>query len=517
MVNRKPAMSETPLSNPSGTAEVEFYPAGISWHYLNTDGRTWLEQLSAGKLRAQPVKTSVRRWVCRFPPGIYVKQIHYRGLRALGKSLSGGNACREGAKFLQLARLGVFVPEVLGFGSERHRGLLKRDVLITKEVVATQSLLEFMQQTYPTLEPHVKWELAADLARYIGHLHDQGVIQRDLHINNLLLRMRATRTEFVLLDAQRVMIQTRSLTSSQRLMNLAVLLCNFWSLASTTQCLRFLRDYGLDCRARKDRWRLRTIKSYALKLSRRSWDAHARQAITGNGQFVTEHRQGFQIHRIRRDDLEQILDWLLAHLERIFGQGEVAGRGRIIEAAPVEIEGRQYFLKRYRCQGWGHRLWEVVRRRRAQHTWLNSWAIRLRHLPVPEPLLCLEMRGLGLSNRSYLLTEFIPDARSLRAVWDELGEDQRRDVLIRTAIVLGRLHRYGGAHGAFSWDNLLVAFEEGRPKLTMTALDNSRMMPNASRAQRIKDLARFLRALAERDPDGHYGKMFIDAWRRWSL
>ncbi len=134
-------------------------------------------------------------------------------------------------------------------------------MLITKEVAATQSLLEFMQQTYPTLEPTPKRELATDLAGFIRHLHDQGVIQRDLHINNLLLRMTATGTEFVLLDAQRVTIQARSLTISQRILNLAVLLCNFWRLASTTQCLRFLRDYGLDCRARKDRWRLRTIKS----------------------------------------------------------------------------------------------------------------------------------------------------------------------------------------------------------------------------------------------------------------
>ncbi len=67
-------------------------------------------------------------------------------------------------------------------------------------------------------------------------------------------------------------------------------------------------------------------------------------------------------------------------------------------------------------------MWEVLRRRRARRTWLNTWAIRLRHLPVPEPLLCLEERGLGLSNRSCLLTEFLADARPLRAMWDELDE-----------------------------------------------------------------------------------------------
>jgi hypothetical protein len=69
----------------------------------------------------------------------------------VAKSVAGGNACREGATLLRLARLGVPVPEVLAFGSLRRCGILTRDVLITKEVEADGSLLHFMEKVYPAL------------------------------------------------------------------------------------------------------------------------------------------------------------------------------------------------------------------------------------------------------------------------------------------------------------------------------------------------------------------------------
>lgn len=509
-------MMATPSPGTTASTEAGFDPDGIRWHFLSADGRAWLEQLATIKPHAFPVKTSIRRWVCRFPPGIYVKQVQYRGLRALGKSLAGGNACREGISFLQLAQRGVAVPTVLGYGSERHFGILKRDVLITKEVAADHSILQFMQDLYPRLKPKSKREFASDLADFVRHLHDQGVIQRDLHINNLLLRRTTGGHSFVLLDAQRVSIQTRSLTLSQRLLNIAVLLCNFWRLASTTQCLRFLRDYGLSWNDAQGRAHLFQIKRLALKLSRHSWDAHSRLAMGSNAHFIAERRDGFIIHRMRRDDLDGLLDDLLPNPDRLVDQGKSDNDGRNPGAVRLRFDGRWYVLQRYQYQGWRSQLGNVCRRSRAQRTWLNTWGMRMRHLPVPEPLICMDKRRFRLLKCSYLLTEYVIAAQPLSACWQDFDATQRRDTLIHLGMELGRLHRFGGIHGNLTWNNLLITLAGGQPRLTLVGLDASRMIPAASPLQCLLDVRVFLRDLDHRHPDGHYRRLFLDTWNRWS-
>jgi tRNA A-37 threonylcarbamoyl transferase component Bud32 len=509
-------MMASPSPGATPSSDNAFDPTGIGWHFLSADGRAWLDQLpTAAHHVAYPVKTSVRRWVCRFPPGIYVKQVEYRGLRAIGKGLAGGNACREGEIYLQLAQRGIAVPEVLGYGSERRFGVLKRDVLITREVAAAQSFLQYMQDVYPTLESKSKRGLASDLAAFVRHLHDQGVIQSDLHIGNLLLRHTSGVRRFVLLDAQRVSIRSRGLSLSERLMNLAVLLCSVWRLASTMQCLRFLRDYGLSWNDTRDRSSVFDIKRLALRFSRRSWDAHARRALGSNARFIAERRDGFKIHRLRRDDVENLLDTLLPDPGRFFDQGEPDNHGHSLKVVRISFGGRRYSLKRYHDQSWPAQLGNVWRRSRAQRTWLNAWAMRMRHLPVPEPLICMDKRCLRRRHRSYLITEAVDDAPPLSDCWQEFNATQRRDTLICLGMELGRLHRFGGIHGDLTWNNLLVTFVGDHPRLTLVELDAGRMIPAASPYRCLLDIRVFLRDLHDRDPDGRYREFFLETYNRW--
>jgi hypothetical protein len=51
---------------------------------------------------------------------------------------------------------------------------------------------------------------------------------------------------------------------------------------------------------------------------------------------------------------------------------------------------------------------------------VTTWALLLRHLPVSEPLICLEERRWGLPQCSYLLSEDVPDAAPLASLWPTL-------------------------------------------------------------------------------------------------
>jgi tRNA A-37 threonylcarbamoyl transferase component Bud32 len=299
-------------------------------------------------------------------------------------------------------------------------------------------------------------------------------------------------------------------------LNLAVLLCNFWTLASTSQCLRFLRDYGLPWNKAQGRSHVFQTKRLALKLSRQSWDAHARRALGSNAHFMTEHRDGFIIHRLRRDDLDVLLDELLPNPDRVVNRGTPVAYGHNPDVVRVRSDGSWYVLQRCHDHGWRSQLGNVWRRSQAQRSWINTWAMRMRHLPVPEPLIYMEKRHFRLLERSYLLTEDVIDAQPLSTCWQALDAAQRRDTLIHLGMELGRLHRFGGIHGNLTWNNLLITFAGGHPRVTMVGLDAARMIPAASRARCLLDMRVFLRDLEDRDPDGRCRRLFLDTWKRWS-
>jgi tRNA A-37 threonylcarbamoyl transferase component Bud32 len=529
---------------------------GIEWHFQSETGAAWLDGLAAPRLEAALLKSSTRRGVWRLPDATIVKEVRYPGvLRSLLKTVSGGNACREGSILMELARRGVAVPEVMAYGTECRTGILSRDLLITREVPGGKSLLAFMQENYALLPFAEKNRLVRDLAGFIKGLHDKGVLHRDLHIGNLIYRAQAETDPFVLLDVDRVRLQSAGLTPTQRADNLAVLLCNFWSLGSTPAIFRFLRCYGLHWQTPAERRLLAHIRNRSLRLASRSWNAHARHCLTGNAGFVPSRHGSFRIYRLRRPDAEQALADLLPDPDRVLERGEILKAGRTVTAAKVELGGRAYFLKRYNCKGWFYRVRNAVRRSRAVRTWMVTWGLRLRHLPVPEPLICLEERRWRLLQRSYLLSEFIADAQPLATLWPppqplrEIADPQggagetpqkgsavpahptsqarsnppaapdasaRIALLVDTAILLGRLHRYGAVHGDLKWANLLVHRHPGKPTVILTDLDGAHLIKHRLQRRAAGDLERFLRDLQQRDPHGQYRKPFVDAWRRWS-
>src|SRR5690606_37781429 len=113
--------------------EMKIELDGIDWEYFPEESGPLAEILERPSVAGELRKSSYNRCVLRLPQGIFIKQIGYSGMRSIVKTLCKGNAYREGKMILELDRRGVPVPELLAFGTDRSRGLLKRDILVTKE------------------------------------------------------------------------------------------------------------------------------------------------------------------------------------------------------------------------------------------------------------------------------------------------------------------------------------------------------------------------------------------------
>lgn len=281
--------------------------------------------------------------------------------------------------------------------------------------------------------------------------------------------------------------------------------------------LRFLNDY-LQSPARdvRRRW-LTVIEKRALAIARRRWRRQTRLAFGDGREFIRESQGAFRIYRLQNVP-PKALAALLADPDGVLDEGETLfGRGHDCLTTKVVIAGQPYLLKRYDCRGLWNRFRHLFRRSRGLRYWLSARAFQLRGMPLPQPCLCLEERRLRILLRSYTLTEFFEGSARLSDVYQSETAAWRRDILVRLAIVFGRLHRFGGIHGDTNWDNILLRPQGKNVALTLVDLDGSCIPPLSLPGRPVKDIWHFIRDMRRRGGDRQEEiSLFLRCWGRWS-
>ena len=486
---------------------------GIDWLYCSQ--RVHTSALHNEKvITGDVVKSSSKRLVICSPEGIFVKEVYYEGLRAMMKTLAGGNACREGNINLELARRKVNVPNVLAFGADKRLGLLSRDLLLTEKVRAGFSLQEFIPTVRETRSFSAKQKFIQDFANFIKTLHNKGVQHTDLHVGNILVE-KQDQTRFCILDVDRVILNEANLSERSVNQNLALLLCTLWSLSNSLERFRFLKSYTGVAHMRNERWRIEEIKQVALKISHRVWKKKAVRCLHNNSRFIKSKFENFNIYRVRHPEIQNTLSALLPNPDELLNRGEVLKDGRTVKAAKVQINGKSYFLKRYNCKGNTYRIRNAFRRSRAVRTWFATWSLTVRNVPVPKAYACLEERHFGLLERSYLLYEYVHGDR-LCDLWPLLDDLSKRRMLAKLAITIGNMHLFGGFHGDLKWPNILVSEKRGRFEFALSDLDGSRIFTGLTAQKAHKDIRRFLVDLKKTSGSDVFEKAFVETWRKWS-
>lgn len=166
--------------------------------------------------------------------------------------------------------------------------------------------------------------------------------------------------------------------------------------------------------------------------------------------------------------------------------GTVVSRDAISDVSRVELDGRSYYLKRYRQPGKGLRRW--LGRSRVNAEWENLCLFRDWGVPVPE-LVAYGQRWDGDGYRGVMVTAALPSVQGLDALAERLRDPPWREALLqRLARYVAILHRHGFAHGDLNWRNLLVA-SQGEPEVYFIDCPGGRIWPWPLRRLKIaKDL-----------------------------
>ena len=135
---------------------------------------------------------------------------------------------------------------------------------------------------------------------------------------------------------------------------------------------------------------------------------------------------------------------------------------------------------------------------------------------MPEPLICLEQRRYRILKRSYILSEFITQAQSLRDICPKMDEALKKSIHARLAVWIGMMHRFGAYHGDLRWNNILVQLNPEGERIFLGDLDGSRLYYGKTVGKPLRDLKRFFLEMDTYCGKRSYRASFLASWGKWS-
>lgn len=426
---------------------------------------------------AQLVKEAPHRVVHRLQiAGLDLHIKHYRGTRRdwFRSLFRGRKATREFVRSREVARRGIPTLEVLGFGESIHRLGPADSFLLTRTLPDAEPLLSYLESRLPMLTRSARARTQHCLAERVGelfaHKHAAGVLHRDLHPGNLLVRFEKGVPDLFLIDLDAVTLGSPLDWPTSRA-NLLVIDRWFAMRWNRSDRRRAWRAY---CQARTDLvLDERELAGDLFERTRSSLLDHARQLDRrcqgGNRHYrdlSVADMKGFAVADLSSDELAG----LLVDPDAPFSSPQAKTLKRAVSSTVIELEMkvgdrvRPVILKRFEAKHGLDALARLFRTPPAMRSYLTGHAFRVRGLPTPRPLAVWQRRRFGLHREGYLLVEKVPEAVHLVDYVEMLarrptGERTQRlwAVIDQLARLIRQMHDWGLSHRDLKAANLLVS------------------------------------------------------------
>lgn len=428
---------------------------------------------------ARIVKHGPHRTVYRVAlPGLdcHIKQNRLLGPRAwLRELVRPAKAHIEYDRARAVAARGIATIQPLAVGYHPPWAGPGDSFLVSRTLDGTVPLDAWIHDVFPHDAParqtRVRQEVAHELGRFMAQVHQAGVVHRDLHAGNLLLRLDGDgRPCFFLIDLHAVHVGP-ALHQAQGEANLVLLNRWFALRAGRTDRRRFWESYTRMWQPHAPRFKVSVAAARQEEDTWRSnlefWRKREQRCLKNNRYYrriKSAGLTGFAVTDLEASTLESLVVDPDAPFQRLGTALIKDSPSSTVTAVPVSLGGvsATAIYKRFRVTGRTAPWLALLRRPPALRSWYFGHGLRERGLPTPRPLLVLYRRRRGLHHEGYLLTEMVPDAIDLRTLVERLGglpETERRADLRRhiagLAKLIRELHHRGLAHRDLKAANIL--------------------------------------------------------------
>lgn len=474
-----------------------------------------------GTVTKDIVKSGRHRTVYRVPTkagNVYLK--HYRACdwsNWFQNAIRLTKAEREWRGINSIRRFGINTVEPLALGINKRHGIAGDSFIVTKEIEQTIPLDTFLASNQlDLLSSSMRTDVIQKLACITATLHNNGLIHRDYHAGNFLLRQQAGSASVFLLDLH-PLAKLKSLRlwhAEQMLGQLNHFISRFVSRADR---LRFFDEYWFylssACRelyyhAKQTRREIeQSIEQRCHRVQLQSWNKADRKWRRGNRRLLIHHSNSLHarcLSSLGTDFLEQ----LVKTPDRLFKQPFQLNwikqsNHRKVSRVGFPLDGTMHhaFYKMltvspsrevlFRFQGGSH----------VRQAWEFGHALLRRGIPTPKPWAFVEQK-CEHESRHFLLTEAASNSVALSAFYDvylrEMDSVDAHRWIKRHAKSLGtiiaQLHASRFDHRDLKSNNVMVSHDFSETKLLLLDLDAVRRWPVLPRLRVIQNLARMNRS-----------------------
>ena len=384
--------------------------------------------------RADVVKDGPHRTVYRLnlPEGrFYLK--HYRLADWRARLQNAVRPCRallEWNAARAVAAAGIRTFETVAVGRTLAGNRVADSYLVSRAIDGTETLHDFCEETLRRLpqarQSRVRRALAGQLGELVARLHAAGLVHRDLHAGNILIRAApADQVELWLIDLHAV-VARRRVSFRQARSNIALLAHFFARHATRSDRLRFFRAYWNKLNGAGDSLLQRRtfagaaqeLQHHCARATERAYRAGDRKWQRANRRLIIADDRGVRcrgLSELGRARIEELRD----EPERLFGVPGLR-RPKAVRAltrtarSSVWIDDTRLGVLAVAREttSWRDRLRLRLGMSPLRLAWEAGHARLRRGLPAPRPLLWVSRRD-GAVLREYLLLEEGPGVESL--------------------------------------------------------------------------------------------------------
>ncbi|KPL22647.1 MAG: hypothetical protein AMJ75_07660 [Phycisphaerae bacterium SM1_79] len=387
---------------------------------------------------------------------------------------------REWQGLNELQSRGLSAPEPLFYGRTEDG----RWTAVLEKIVDSSTVLDALNETTPKRQ---KRNVLMRVCKELAKQHSKGVLQRDLHLGNYLLRG----DKIYVLDPSQMQFFSGQIPRKKSISQLALLASclpagdmesakAIWSNYFKARGWHFGTSDELLLQSQLIVQTKRGIKRGLKKCLRTS----KRQVQIKAGRYAAVFDRDFSRGAEPLDLIEQI--------DALMDKGQILKNGNTCYVSRLKWNDKDVVVKRYNHKGWIHSLRHTIKSSRARRAWLHAHRLAMLQIPTPKPLAYIEQRKGPLLWKCYLVTEHVQGQKLYYFLRDRRVTEAERSAATRQVVeMLENIGKYKISHGDLKHSNILIT-DHGP---TITDLDGMKVhrWSWAYKARRTKDIARLTR------------------------
>ena len=385
---------------------------------------------------------------------------------------------REWTGLINLKNRKLDAPEPLFYG----RTEISNWAIVIEKIAGSATALEIFEK----YDNHnQKIDLLITICKQLAKQHINGVLQRDLHLENFLFADNKIYT----LDPGQIKFYTGQVPRNKCISQLALLTLYAPDDNLSTKkmiCDEYFKNRGWELNNSIDALfhkqikirRKKTIK-HALKKSLRTGKRYLRIKTKNH---VAVFDKNF-CQKAETADFINRLDSLIAH-------GNILKDGNTCFVSRLLWNDNDIVVKRYNHKGFFHSLRHTIKKSRARRVWLNAQRLGILGISTAKPLAYIEKKKGFLIWRSYLITEYTEGTNLYNFMRDEsLPKETRSIATQKLKELLDKLAEYHITHGDLKHSNILIT--KNGPVLTDLDAMKIHRFSWTFKIRRTKDLQHF--------------------------